>query len=65
MTNLEELTQYIKKFSADAVETFLNIVKIFLVSENTVDIHGCLYCSATKVIRYRHKWGKHFPKTVG
>lgn len=58
MTNLEELTQYIKKLSADAVSTLLDTVKVLLASENTAGVPDCPYCSGTNVIRYGHKCGK-------
>lgn len=62
MTNLEQLTQYIKKLSADAVNTLLDAVKVLLASENTADIPDCPYCSGTRAIRYGHKCGKQrFP----
>lgn len=58
MTNLEQLTQYIKKLSADAVNTLLDAVKVLLASENTADIPDCPYCSDIRAIRYGHKCGK-------
>lgn len=58
MTKLEELTKYIKKLSADAVNTLLDAVKILLTSENATGIPDCPYCSGTKAIRYGHKCGK-------
>lgn len=58
MTSLEELTKYIKKLSADAVNTLLDAVKMLLASENTAAIPNCPYCSSTMAIRYGHKCGK-------
>lgn len=58
MTSLEELIKYIKKLSADAVNTLLDAVKVLLASENTDDIPNCPYCNSTKIIRYGHKCGK-------
>ena len=58
MTNLEELTIYIKKLSTDAVNTLLDAVKVWLASENTADIPNCPYCNSDKAIRYGHKCGK-------
>lgn len=58
MTKLEELTRYIKKLSADAISTLLDMVKILLATENTTAAHDCPYCGSAKVIRYGHKCGK-------
>lgn len=58
MTSLEELTKYIKKLSADAVNTLLDVIKKLLASETTADIPNCPYCRSARAIRYGHKCGK-------
>ena len=58
MTSLQELTQYIKKLSSDALDTLLDAVKVLLASENTTDIPQCPYCGNAGTIRYGHKCGK-------
>jgi hypothetical protein len=50
MTSLEELTKYIRKLSADAVNTLLDAVNVLLASGNTADTPNCPYCSNAKAI---------------
>lgn len=52
MLRHEQLTKYIKKLSADAVNTLLDTVKVLLISENTANIP---YCGSIEAIRHGRK----------
>lgn len=58
MTKLEELIDYIKKLSSDAVSQLLDTVNMFLASENPISRPNCPYCKSSSVILYGHKRGK-------
>ena len=57
MSEYEELTNYIKKLSQNAILQLLDIVKLMLHS-TALEKPCCPYCESGNVIRYGHKCGK-------
>lgn len=57
MSKAEELTNYIKKLSQDAIQQLLDLVK-HILSASSLEKPCCPYCENANIIRYGHKCGK-------
>lgn len=57
MSKIEELTNYIKKLSQDAIQQLLDLVKCILAT-SSLEKPCCPYCGSSNIIRYGHKCGK-------
>lgn len=57
MSKAEEVTNYIKKLSQDAIQQLLDLVK-HILSASSLEKPCCPYCENANIIRYGHKCGK-------